>query len=92
MTAGLQDIPAFREPILLDGAELQSAEIEKEILGMTELLLRAYPDVSAFVFECHNLAPYSRAVQLATGKPVFDIISLAGWVYSCIEKREFLSV
>lgn len=88
-TAGLQDIPAFRDPILQDGAELQYEQIEMEILALVQNLLHDYPDIASFVFECHNLAPYSRAVQVETGKPVFDIIDFAAWIYSTIEKRTF---
>jgi hypothetical protein len=88
-TAGLQDVPAFREPILKDGAELQKDVVEQEMLRLVARLLRDYPDISAFVFECHNLAPYSRAVQVATERPVFDIISFAGWVYRSVNPQEF---
>jgi hypothetical protein len=88
--AGLQDIPAFRDPILQDdGAGLQYEQIEVEILALVQNLLHDYPDIASFVFECHNLAPYSRAVQVETGKPVFDIIDFATWIYSNIEKRTF---
>lgn len=87
--AGLQDVPAFREPILKDGAELRKDVIKQEMLRLVALMQRDYPDIGAFVFECHNLAPYSRAVQAVTGRPVFDIISFAGWVYSSVNPPEF---
>jgi hypothetical protein len=87
--AGLQDVPAFREPILQDGAELQVEQIELEIVVLARNLLRDYPDIGSFVFECHNLAPYGRAVQVTTAKPVFDIIDFATWIYGIIEKRAF---
>ena len=87
--AGLQDVPAFRDPILQDGAELQVEQVELEIVALARNLRREYPDIGSFVFECHNLAPYGRAVQAATGKPVFDIIDFATWIYGAIEKRAF---
>jgi hypothetical protein len=86
---GLQDVAAFRDPILQDGAELQRELIEAEILSLVNNLLLKYPDIASFVFECHNLAPYSRAVQAQTGKPVFDIIDFASWIYGGIVKRPF---
>jgi hypothetical protein len=49
-------------------------------------LIRDYPEIGSFVFECHNLAPYSQAVLETTGKPVFDIIDFAKWVYHTVEK------
>lgn len=88
--AGLEDVPAFSEPILQDaGAELQVEQIEKEMMALAFRLLHEYSDIGSFVFECHNLAPYARAVQAASGKPVFDIIDFAAWVYGVIEKRTF---
>ncbi len=89
--AGLQDVAAFRKPILQDGATLQKELIEAEILSIAGDLLRDFPDIGAFVFECHNLAVYSRSLQQKTGKPVFDIIDFATWIYSGIVKRSFPS-
>jgi hypothetical protein len=87
--AGLQDVPAFSEPILYNGAVLRVEQVELELVALTRKLLAEAPDIGAFVFECHNLAPYGRAVQAATGKPVFDIIDFANWIYGTVEKRSF---
>jgi hypothetical protein len=54
-----------------------------------ENLLQQHPEIGSFVFECHNLAPYAQAVQAATGKPVFDIIDFADWVYNSIKKKTY---
>jgi Asp/Glu/hydantoin racemase len=84
--SGMQDVPAFRDPILKDGAELNRESIEAAILKKANQLLEQYADIGAFVFECHNLAPYAQRVQQDTGRPVFDIIDFANWVYSSIHK------
>jgi Asp/Glu/hydantoin racemase len=89
VVAGMEDVPAFSAPILYDGAELDRAQIEREMVAVAEKLTSDHPDVTAFVFECHNLAPYGRAVQAATGLPVFDVIDFAHWVYGTTNKREF---
>jgi hypothetical protein len=86
---GLQDVPAFRDPILSDGPTLDRAEIQASVVGIAQDLGREYPDIGVFVMECHNLAPYGSAVASATGKPVFDVVSFARWVYDSIVKREF---
>lgn len=86
---GLQDRPAFAQSILADGEYLDRESIEREVLEAAEELLDDHPDIGAFVFECHNLAPYAPAVSAATGRPIFDIITLAEWVYRSIVKREF---
>jgi hypothetical protein len=84
--SGLQEVPVFSEPVLNNGASLQRESIEQEILGRSTRLLEQYPDIGAFVFECHNLAPYAKRVLQATGRPVFDIIDFANWIYSTINK------
>ena len=86
---GLQDVPAFRDAILYNGAALQVGEIEAAVLSLARGLMRDNPDIGAFVLECHNLAPYARAVQTETGKPVFDVIDFATWVHNSVEKRPF---
>lgn len=86
---GLEDVPAFRDPILKDGAALDREQIESEIVLRAARLLQTQTEIGSFVFECHNLAPYALAVQGATGKPVFDIIDFANWVYSTVKKNSY---
>jgi Asp/Glu/hydantoin racemase len=86
---GMEDVSAFRDPILKDGATLDRKQIEAEMVVRAEHLIRQHPEIGSFVFECHNLAPYAQAVQAATGKPVFDIIDFAGWVYNALKKKTY---
>jgi hypothetical protein len=87
---GLEDKPSFAGTILDDGDTIDPKQIEKEVLEAAEELLATYSDIGAFVFECHNLAPYAPAVFAATNRPVFDIISFANWMYNTVVKTEFL--
>ncbi|MCP4361131.1 MAG: aspartate/glutamate racemase family protein [Chloroflexi bacterium] len=87
---GLHDKPSFATTILDDTETIDPPQIEKEVVEAAQELIGIYPDIGAFVFECHNLAPYAPAVVKATGKPVFDIISFAHWIYGAISKREFI--
>ena len=86
---GMEDVSAFRDPILKDGATLDRKQIEDEMVVRAKNLLQQHPEIGSFVFECHNLAPYAQAVQAATGKPVFDIIDYASWVYNAIQKKTY---
>jgi Asp/Glu/hydantoin racemase len=88
---GLQNSPAFSNPILKDGTNLEKDAIEKDIFVIAKTLINANPKIGAFVFECHNLAPYSQVVHDATGLPVFDIVDFANWIYSTIDKRSYPS-
>ena len=86
---GMQDSQAFREPILNNGEMLDKLAVEHDVVQAGLDLLSEFPGIGSFVLECHNLAPYGQALNQATGKPVFDIISFAKWVYSCQVKRQF---
>lgn len=87
--AGLEDVAAFRNPILQGETTLDVAAVEVGAVQVAEALLTQYPDIGSFVLECHNLAPYSQAIQAKTGKPVFDIIKFATWVYTGIVSKSF---
>ena len=87
---GLQDQPAFYDFIYNEAEKIKPRQIEQEVLGAAQALMADYPDIGAFVFECHNLAPYAPAVAEATGLPVFDIIAFAHWVYSTRAKPAYL--
>ncbi len=87
--AGLENCVAFRDAILSDGMELDRDRVEQDVAATARALVVDCPDVSALVLECHNLAPYGPAVRAATGRPVWDVITLAQWVYDALVKREF---
>lgn len=87
--AGLETSAAFRQPILENSATLDKAAVERDVVSTAQHMMAEHPELGSFVLECHNLAPYGHAVRQATGKPVFDVISFAEWVYLAIEKRVF---
>lgn len=87
---GLQDQPAFYDFIYNEAEKIKPLEIEQEMLAMAQELIDEHPDIGAFVFECHNMAPYAPAVSNKFGLPVFDVISFSHYIYSTIEKRAYL--
>lgn len=52
-------------------------KMEKEVVAAALELVKEYPDIGCFVFECSDIPPFARAVTRATGLPVFDFISLS---------------
>lgn len=60
-------------------------KMEREVVSAARSLLEEYPDITAFVFECSDLPPFARAVAQATGRPVFDYISMAHLVGRAIQ-------
>lgn len=73
---GMEDQPHFTESILEQGGVLDSDLLERETVAVTRELVREHPGMGAIVLECSLLPPYSKAVQEATGLPVFDYITM----------------
>ncbi len=69
--------------------ELDCDAAEKDMLQATEELLRRHPEVGAIVLECHNMAPYSRAVARTFQMPVYDVYSLITWFHAGLSPRDF---
>ena len=64
--------------------------IQDYIVDLSLKMVKEDPDIRAFIFECSDLPPYAKAVARASGKPVFDFITLAKLVYTAIEPVQYL--
>ena len=51
--------------------------VGKEIVGAALDLVSQDPSIPFIILECTNMPPFREAIRTATGKPVFDIITLA---------------
>ncbi|WP_271605570.1 hypothetical protein [Bradyrhizobium sp. CCBAU 11434] len=76
---GLQGHDEFADPYLRGKGELDTERVEDCVAHDAEELLERFPDIKAFVCECHNLPPFSPAIRRRTGRPVFDILSLVSF-------------
>jgi hypothetical protein len=77
---------------VLIGAEKPDLDIdlaERDVLDAADALIQAHPDVGAIVLECTNMPPYAAAVRDATGRPVYDIFSLASWLQAGLRPSTF---
>ena len=64
--------------------EVDMGLIEKEIIEAGSLAKKQYPDVGAFVLECTDMPPFSKAIRNGTGLPVFDFITLVNYVNQAV--------
>lgn len=62
---------------------------EKNMVKLAEDLIDEYPDVGALVVECTVVQLYSRAIQKATGLPVYDITTLVKMVQAAFDPTEY---
>jgi|RhiMetdeSRZDD1v2_1073273.scaffolds.fasta_scaffold94868_5 hypothetical protein len=87
--AGLEEYEVFAAPLLRDEGEIDLDAVESVVVATADRMLSEHPDIAAFVFECHNLAPFGAAVQRATGRPVYDVLSLLSLVMQGTSKPAF---
>lgn len=87
---GLEDSAFFKGMLEGDGGhEIDVQQTAADMQAAAKRLVTENPDVGAIVLECTNMPPFARAVQEATGLPVFDIVTLTEYVYHAVVQRDY---
>lgn len=76
----MRGIMSFSQPY-----ELDTGLVEQELIRLCLEAKRKEPEISLFLLECTNLAPYSRPLRERLGVPVFDIRGLIDFLHSSVE-------
>ena len=74
--AGMEDQPAFRAAVLDEQGTLDTEAVEREAVAVAQRLVAEHPQLRALVLDCSDLPPYAAAIQAATGRPVFDFVTM----------------
>jgi len=61
----------------------------KVCVACGKALAARYPEMGAIVLECSMLPPYAKAVQDATGLPVFDFITMIDYFQAGTHRRPY---
>ncbi|MDD3823691.1 MAG: aspartate/glutamate racemase family protein [Sphaerochaetaceae bacterium] len=86
---GLEDKPAFNSGINEECGFLDTDLVEKEVVQAAMTLLERDKDIRVILSECSVLPPYGKAIQDATGLPVFDFVTMINYVHSAVVKKTF---
>ncbi|NTE66242.1 hypothetical protein G6M85_11550 [Agrobacterium tumefaciens] len=80
----LGESPSFRSAIIDNpgSAALDITAAKMEISDLCKSAVKSDPDIGGFVAECANVGVYAHDIQLTTGLPVWDTISLVYWLHS----------
>jgi len=70
---GCQDVPGFEQVAL--GGKVDIPKVTPGMVNLAKKVIKEHPDLRAFLFECTELGPYSDAVRMSTGLPVYDAIT-----------------
>ena len=77
------------QPCQCASLSLDSERIREETVACAEELRSQYPDMGAIVLECSILPPYAKAVQEATGLPVFDFVTMINYFYEGTHRQAY---
>ena len=74
--AGITPGSPLHHTLLQDLPLLDAADAQAQVMDAARRLLADHPQVNTLVLECTNLPPYAGALRLATGLPVFDVVTM----------------
>jgi len=86
---GMQDEPVFGSSVTGDCLQLDPDVIEAEVVGVARRMVQERPEMGAILIECSMLPPYARAVQDATGLPVFDFLTMIDYHERAAHRRSY---
>lgn len=82
------DLPSFA-PIRWGKTTLDNGILTDDLCGELVKLVEENPDIGAILLECSDLPPYARAIQDATGLPVFDFNTMIDLVYHAVVQKTY---
>jgi hypothetical protein len=77
----------FARRLLGNEPTLDVGRAQADVVQAAQRLVQRRPDIAALVLECTNMPPYARAVAQATGRPVYDVVSLLNWLWAGVSGR-----
>jgi Asp/Glu/hydantoin racemase len=92
VVAGMEDEPAWQASIGGNLPKLDRAAVEAAVVRKAASMVEREPGIGAFVLECTNLPPYAAALQRATERPVFDVVTLVTMLAGAAVRTEFSGV
>lgn len=85
---GLEDTRYFREAAIDEIGTLDSDRISEEVVAVAQQLAHNH-NLGALLLECSLLPVYGRAVEQATGLPIFDFLTMVDYVQAALVKKSF---
>ena len=85
---GMQDEPHFSDIVINGKPELDCDLMRRDVINGARKLLKN-SDVRAIINECSNLATYSADVYEEFAVPVFDVVTGANLIESCVRPPRY---
>lgn len=87
--AGMDEAEEFTAVFIKEKRHLDVEKCRAEMTATAKHLVESHPDIGAIVLECTNMPPFSRDIQLVTGRPVFDVVTMIKYVHTALESQSY---
>ncbi len=77
---GMEESPEWNKIFTAPDEPIDLGIVEKDVVETARSAVKKRPDTGAIVLECTDLPPFAQAIRDATGLPVFDFVTMMGFV------------
>jgi hypothetical protein len=88
----METYPHFNDVILKELGTLDEDKMRAEAVQAAKDAIKRDPAIRAFMLECSDLPPYSKAIEEATGLPVFDWANFITYVYNATVPHDYQGI
>jgi Asp/Glu/hydantoin racemase len=86
---GIEKTSEFAKIRTDSNADLNIKKFRSEVMEIANNLIKNNPSIGAIVLECTDLPPLAGEMRQLFGLPVFDIVTLAHFVYESLEGNRY---
>jgi len=86
VVGGSQHAPDFYNVFVQNRDWIDTDLCAAQLVALATGMVEANPKIGAFVCEGTNFSSWGRAIQEATRRPFFDIVTMTRWVYDAVVK------
>lgn len=88
VVGGAEEAPDFYDVFVRNRDWIDTDKAEAQLVALARRMMERTPQIGAFVCEGTNFSSWGHAIQAATGRPFFDIVTMTRWVYEAVVKRQ----
>lgn len=81
---GLEACTEWNKIFSSPNEDIDISKVEHDVVSIACSMTKP-SNIGAFVLECTDLPPFADAIRKATGRPVFDFVTLTNYVYQAIK-------
>ena len=81
---GLEACTEWNKIFSSPNEDIDIPTVENDVVHIACSMMKM-ADIGAFILECTDLPPFANAIRKATGRPVFDFVTLTNYTYQAIK-------